>query len=141
MSSNHNNDHQFGRPHSEWDALLPQGHRFLVERARLSRHTSYTEMNDVVTSRAHVRRFDFSHEIDRAGMGYLLGLIVAKTFPELEFMLSALVIYLNDNDAGDGFYKLASEMGLLRATASKAQREAFWVAQLNAAYSHFGRQA
>ena len=37
-------------------------------------------------------------------------------------MLSAIVIYLNENDAGPGFYRLASLMGLLPATRGEFTR-------------------
>jgi hypothetical protein len=44
----------------------------LVERARLERVTSYTEMNTVVAQRTGIRKFDFDQESDRAAMGHLL---------------------------------------------------------------------
>ena len=35
----------FGRDESEWDVLAAAGEEFLIERARLGRYTSYTELN------------------------------------------------------------------------------------------------
>jgi hypothetical protein len=54
-------------------------------------------------------------------------------------MLSALVIYLNGNDAGPGFYELASDMGLLTPKPSASQRDAFWTEQVKAIFAGKGR--
>jgi hypothetical protein len=95
----------YGRDEADWNILAKEGERFLVERARLGRTTSYAEMNDALQRRTSLRRFDFNQAADRAAMGYLLGLIVTeRNRPETKLMISALVVYLNGNDAGPGFY-------------------------------------
>ena len=38
----------FGRDHADWDLLAEAGEAFLIERARLGRLTSYTELNAVL---------------------------------------------------------------------------------------------
>ncbi|MFC8505999.1 hypothetical protein ACFU3J_18235 [Streptomyces sp. NPDC057411] len=92
-----------------------------------------------LANRTGCRLFDFERDDERAAMGHLLGLIVerdqalAPSDPPL--MLSALVIYLNANDAGPGFYKLAKELGLLPLSASQEERDFFWVRQLNGLYA------
>jgi len=43
-------------------------------------------------------------------------------------MLSALVIYLNGNGPGTGFYALGTQMGLLARDGDKLK---FWTEQLN----------
>src|SRR5689334_19118309 len=65
-------------------------------------------------------------------MGHLLGLIVAeRNRPVTGLMISALVIYLDGNDAGTGFYKLAQDLGELPpGTLSAHVKEQFWVSQL-----------
>ncbi|THA47210.1 hypothetical protein E6R62_31900 [Streptomyces sp. A1136] len=89
--------------------------------------------------RTDIRPFDFEHHGERVAMGHLLGLIVERdqalepSDPPL--MLSALVSYLNANDAGPGFYQLAKELGLLSLSASKDERDAFWIRQLNGLYA------
>ncbi|OII63321.1 hypothetical protein BJP40_24945 [Streptomyces sp. CC53] len=91
-------------------------------------------MNATLARRTGCRPFDFERADERAAMGHLLGLIVEDdqrrepTDPPL--MLSALVIYLNANDAGSGFYQLAKEQGLLSVSASADERLVFWAGQL-----------
>lgn len=55
-------------------------------------------------------------------------------------MLSALVHYLNENDAGQGFYALAQTMGLLRQRATADERLTFWIGQVNALYAYYQRR-
>lgn len=35
----------FGRDEADWDVLATAGEQLLIERARLGRYTSYTELN------------------------------------------------------------------------------------------------
>ena len=106
---------KYGRDEDEWDALEDAGLQFLIERARLERVTSYTEMNTVLVERTGFRKFDFDQESERAAMGHLLGRISDREFPRTGVLISAIVNYLNANDAGPGFYKLAQQKGLLSA--------------------------
>lgn len=117
----------YGRDESEWDDLVTEGTRFLEERIRLGGTTSYTEMNATLARRTGRAAFDFSKDVDRAAMGELLGRIVQRDFSTRGHMLSALVIYLDGNDAGTGFYRLARGMGLLGPTDDPL---AFWTKQL-----------
>jgi hypothetical protein len=68
---------EFGRDQADWDLLARVGEDFLIERARLGRQTTYTELNATVERRTGLRRFDFDSAAERAAMGHLLGLIVA----------------------------------------------------------------
>jgi hypothetical protein len=68
----------FGRDQADWDLLAEAGETFLIERARLGRLTSYTELNAVLERRTGLRRFDFGMQADRTAMGHLLGLIVVE---------------------------------------------------------------
>lgn len=133
----------FGRDGSDWDLLAAVGETFLIERARLGRLTSYTELNAVLERRTGLRRFDFGLQAERAAMGHLLGLIVAeRNRPVTGLMISALVIYLDGNDAGPGFYKLAQDLGELPPGAlSSHVKERFWVDQVKALHAHYGRSA
>jgi hypothetical protein len=45
-------------------------------------------------------------------MGYLLGRISDRVFGRTGVLISAIVNYLDANDAGPGFYKLAQAKGL-----------------------------
>ena len=103
----------FGRDQADWDVLARAGEDFLIERARLSRLTSYTELSATLERRAGLRRFDFESQAEHAAMGHPLGLIVVeRNRPVTGPMISALVIYLDGNDAGSGFYKLAQDLGV-----------------------------
>lgn len=132
----------FGRDQTDWDLLAEAGEEFLVERARLGRLTSYTEMNATLQRRTGLRRFDFSLQADRAAMGHLLGLVVVeRNRPVTGLMISALVIYLDGNDAGSGFYKLAQDLSELPPGAlSPRMKEAFWIGQVKALQTYYGKR-
>jgi hypothetical protein len=128
----------WGRSADDWDALVRAGLAFLVEQAKLNRYTTYTELDAVLVRRTGLRGFDFNRDDDRAAMGHLLGAIVDATFPRTGLMISAIVLYLNENNAGTGFYALAKDLGLLPPHASETEKEEFWVSQVKAVYKHFG---
>jgi hypothetical protein len=90
----------FGRDGLAWDEMATAGEAFLIERARLGRVTSYTELNATLIRRTCLPGFDFSRQDERAAMGHLLGLIVERNRPSSRLMISALVTYLDSNDAG-----------------------------------------
>lgn len=128
---------KYGRDVEEWDELEETGLQFLLERARLERVTSYTETNTVLAQRTGHRRFDFDQESERAAMGHLLGRISDREFGRTGVLISAIVNYLDANDAGRGFYKLAQDKGLLARGQSRARQWEFWathVAEVFAAY-------
>jgi hypothetical protein len=52
-------------------------------------------------------------------------------------MITALVIYLDENDAGPGFYRIAQEYGLLRKNASEQEKFEFWASEVTAVYEHY----
>ena len=92
---------RFGRDESDWDVLATAGEEFLIERARLGRCTSYTELNAALDRRTGLRSFDFESQAERAAIGHLLGLIVReRNRPSTGLMISALVLYIDGNDAG-----------------------------------------
>ena len=117
--------------------MAQAGEAFLIERARLSRLTTYTELSATIARRTGVAAFDFAREDERAAMGHLLGLIVERNRPGTGLMISALVSYLNANDAGPGFFGLARQLGELPPGASAAARLDFWVGQVAAAHEHY----
>jgi hypothetical protein len=130
---------RYGRDDSEWDLLVHAGLTFLVDRARLGRVTSYTELNTTLSNRTHARTFDFERADERAAMGELLGLIVERNRPETGLMISALVHYLGENDAGPGFYVFAQDLGLLAKNASQDDKLTFWVEQVSALHRYYAR--
>lgn len=132
---------RFGRDDSEWDDLVDETGTFLADQARLGRLTTYTELNTVLTRRKGYRPFDFSSDRDRAAVGELLGQVTERELPRVGAMLSAIVVYLNANDAGPGFYRFAEHKGLLRHNASASERDAFWAGQVSAVHDHFKSNA
>ena len=90
----------YGRSAEEWGELTSVGLAFLVERARLEKTTTYMELDATLRRRTGIRGFDFEQDSERAAMGHLLGLIVERNRPTTGLLISALVQYLNTNDAG-----------------------------------------
>jgi hypothetical protein len=129
----------FGRDELTWDQLAEAGEAFLTERARLARVTSYTELNATLVRRTGLPGFDFDRQDERAAMGHLLGLIVQRNRPSTRLMISALVTYLDANDAGPGFYALAQQLGELPRGASSSAKWEFWVSQVKAVHEHYSR--
>lgn len=130
-------DVEYGRTGAEWDRLAAAGTKFLVERAKLEKVTSYTEMNSTLAQRTGLPQLDFDRQDERSGMGLLLGRIVDATYPTTGVMLSALVHHLDANDVGPGFYTLAQRLELLPRNASRDAKEAFWVGQVRAVHDHY----
>src|SRR5258708_21781217 len=83
----------YGRDELVWYRLADAGLGFLIERARLGKLTSYTELNATVVRRTGLPGFDFSRADERAAMGHLLYLIVELNRPKTGLMTSALVSY------------------------------------------------
>jgi hypothetical protein len=131
----------YGRSDDEWAELEEAGWNFLVTQARLRQPTSYTEMNQALAKLADVRRFDFTLDSERTAMGELLGRLSERSIAEAGVMISSLVPYLSGNDAGEGFYHLAQEKGLLQTPTSPDQKLNFWIAQMNACYRYHWRAA
>lgn len=128
----------YGRDEHDWAELTTAGLRFLQERARLGRLTSYTELNQALVQRTGLRAFDFDHEDERAAIGHLLGQISEVSYHQTGLLISALVPYLNANEPGSGFYKLAVRMNLIRRGLSSAACQEWWamyVGRVFAAYS------
>jgi hypothetical protein len=132
---------RYGRSSDEWMLLAESATAFLIERAKLRRVTSYTELNATLMQRTGLRGFDFDRQDERTAMGYLLGLVVQDNYPETHLMLSALVNYLDSNDAGPGFYVLAEKYGLLPRRASADTKWTFWVGQVSAVHDYYARNA
>ena len=70
-------------------------------------------------------------------MGYLLGRILELDRPTSGRMITAVVNYLDQNDAGPGFYRIAQEYGLLRKNASEQDKFEFWAREVTAVYEHY----
>lgn len=127
----------YGREDDEWDALVNAGMAFLVERARLGKVTTYTEMNTTLARRTGARPFDFEQHGERRAMGALLEAIGDRTHGPTGVMLTALVHYLDRNDAGPGFYAYAQRIGMLPSKTTAEEKLAFWTRQVSAVHNHY----
>lgn len=127
----------FGRSDEEWDLLLDRAITVLKERAGRRRVTSYSELNAELMRQTGQQAFDFSTERDRTAMGKLLGQVVDQTRDESGGMLSAIVAYIDRNDAGPGFYKLAAQLGLLPPSATADDKLAFWSQQVARVHNYY----
>lgn len=131
---------RFGRDELEWNELVDATERYLVERARLERTTNYTELNAVLVRRTGQPGFDFDKEVDRAAIGAVLGEVATRSFAADGIMLSSIVIYLRENDAGGGFYRLAEKLGAMPAGASSSRRMEFWMSHVNKSFDRYRRE-
>ena len=83
--------------------------------------------------------FNFELDADRAAIGELLGQISEDAIAETGgLLISALVQYLDANDAGPGFYALARSKGLQVPTTTD-DRQLFWASQVEALHKHYAR--
>ena len=57
--------------------------------------------------------------------------------PATSLMISALVTYLDANDAGSGFYGYAQDLGMLPRNASAMQKLEFWARQVKALHKAY----
>ncbi|MEH1012322.1 hypothetical protein V6U90_04240 [Micromonospora sp. CPCC 206060] len=127
----------YGREDETWERLTEVSLTFLIERARLGKVTSYTELNTTLERRTGLAAFDFEREIDRRAMGHLLGLVVIRNRPVTGLMISALVHYLDANDAGPGFYTLAKQLRRLPQRATSDEKLSFWINQVNGIHAYY----
>jgi hypothetical protein len=127
----------YGRDEAEWNRLVDTGLEFLVQRARLRKVGSYTELNATLARRTGARPFDFEQDGERRAMGALLETIGERNRPETGVMITALVNYLGENDAGPGFYAYAQRIGLLSKGATADERLEFWAGQVQAAHAYY----
>ena len=128
----------YNRDDTEWDALANAGLSYLIDLARSDSWTTYSNFNRALVESTGTRPFNFELAADRAAMGHLLGLIVKANFAETGFMITALVHYINQDDAGSGFFKLAVDLGLLQPGADVTTRFEFWVGQVAKAHAFYG---
>jgi len=127
---------KWGRTESEWDELVEETIRFLGEKAKLRQTTTYSELNYILHRRTGAKLFDFNMERDRAAVGALLGEASERMLPVVGAMVSSIVLYLDANDAGTGFYKLAKQLGLL---TDNSKRLEFWTDQVNSVFDFYHR--
>jgi hypothetical protein len=128
----------FSRSDDEWGAIVADTQAFLEDQARLRRVTSYTDVNTALAAAGH-EPFDFSSQRDRSAVGAVLSDVVSRTIGDTGVMLSAIVAYIDRNDAGPGFYSLAVQLGLLPNTATQDDKLVFWSSQVGNVHDLYAR--
>jgi hypothetical protein len=73
---------RYGRSNEEWTELAETATAFLIERAKLRKLTSYTELNATLIRRTGLRGFDFNRQDERAAMGYCSDSSLRATIPK-----------------------------------------------------------
>jgi hypothetical protein len=103
---------------------------------------SYGSANEELATRTGQPAFNFGQQAGRAAMGYLLGRISGnRSWPVSQLLLSALVRYRGEADAGPGFYNLAREVGLVHGSLSNLERLEFWLLHVRQVQTHDWNQA
>lgn len=141
-------DAMYGRTEDEWQELEDASWEFLkdqaAERPGDAAHdptVSYSEANEELAARTGQPRFDFGQQTGRAAMGYLLGRISRnRSWPASRLLISALVRYQGEADAGPGFFNLAREMGLIQHTLPDLDRLEFWIHHVRQVQAYDWRQ-
>jgi len=107
----------FGRTELEWAELAAVGWDLLLDCTVTL--TTYTELNNDLARLTGQPTWNFSNPADRNAMAHLLGELADRSYAEClaagrePVMISALCKFMNQNDAGDGFYGKAVELGLI----------------------------
>src|SRR5262249_7070949 len=132
-------EQMYDRTETEWTDLEAAGWDFLLSRARKPHPiTTYTELNAVLAHRTGQPPWKFYRQADGAAMGELLGRLTDRSFEQTKYrpggglMISALCMYLDQNDVGQGFYSKAAQLRLVPTERMrKDAKDAFWIKQLN----------
>ncbi|OBG42932.1 hypothetical protein [Mycolicibacterium fortuitum] len=110
---------KYGRSDDEWSELLNAATDYLVEVAKSRGLTNYTDLSAELVNRTGYARFDYNLDRDQAAIGALLGQVTDGTLDDAGTMLSALVVQKATGDPGEGFYRFARKLGLLRPGVEK----------------------
>ncbi|WP_225440063.1 hypothetical protein [Amycolatopsis eburnea] len=122
---------------AEWKKMIAAGRTILIARAVADRTTSYGEFAAALVRATGVAGFDFTTGAGRASMAYLLDRISEAAYAESGGrLLGALVRNLGADDAGPGFYRLASRKGLA-VPRTRGGRQAFWAQHVRELHEHF----
>jgi hypothetical protein len=134
----------YGRTEHEWQELEQAGWDFLKEKAAERRGdaahdptVSYGNANEEMATRTGQSAFDFGQQAGRAAMGYLLDRISRnRSWPVSQLLISALVRYQGEADAGPGFFNLAREVGLIHGPLPDLERLEFWLRHVRQVQAH-----
>ena len=125
-------DSFFGRTELEWEELEAVGWNLLLA-CRVSL-TNYKDLNHDLARLTGQPPWNFSSPADRDALAELLGRLADRSYSECvaagrePVMISAVCKFLNENDAGDGFYRKALQLNLITQAKYKDKlgRHGWW---------------
>jgi hypothetical protein len=125
---------KYGRSDEEWNELVDAATDYLVEVGKDRMVTNYTDLSSELVRRTGHPGFDFNMDRDQAAVGALLGEVTDGTYDEIGAMLSSLVVQKATGDPGEGFYRFARKLGLLRPGVEKFE---FFQAQVGLVHEKY----
>ncbi|MBU0507745.1 hypothetical protein KKH27_02760 [bacterium] len=104
----------------------------LLELARGARLTTYSEI-------APLAGLAMNNDADRERISELLGEILTHEVSEGRPLLTAIVVHRgNDNNPGEGFFSIATELGRFNGSRDPLARLEFWVRQVQEVNGYWG---
>ncbi len=105
----------------------------LLRLARNKKIASYSEVSPLVGLSMDI-------EEHRDQMANLLGEIVHHEHGKNRPMLTSLVVHKgNDNNPGEGFFSIATELGYFDGSRDKIARLTFWANQVTNVHNHWSK--
>lgn len=106
----------------------------LVELARAERLTTYSDI-------APLAGLSMDVDEDRERISQLLGEIVRHEIAADRPMLTAIVVHRgSDNNPGEGFFAIATELNRFNGSRQQMHRLEFWVRQVGEVHAHWSVQ-
>jgi len=104
----------------------------LVELARARQLTTYSDI-------APLAGLSMDVEQDRERISQLLGEIAIHEASEGRPMLTAIVVHRgSDNNPGEGFFAITTQLGFFNGSRQQLPRLEFWVRQVQLVNEHWG---
>lgn len=102
----------------EWDKLIDRARTYLIGVARERRTTTYKDM------------MEFLH-VDRFTIAFVLGEVAKREKEAGRPSLSALVLYIDKAEPGDGFTDWSQQSGWLAPDASDEEAYVYWLKEMH----------
>jgi len=132
----HQDPIRYGYTPEQWELVVDAGVRVLKDTAGIRDDTiSYTDLCERIFAITDVRVIP-----GEFALPHILGDISRETVRTNGCAITALVVYKNSVDAGQGLYSLAIEEGFLSKNPTEAQKDAFRVEHMNKAYDIWKRE-
>jgi hypothetical protein len=103
----------------------------LIQLARAGRLTTYSDI-------AHLAGLSMADDSDRDKMSALLGEILRHEAAQGRPFITASVVHKgNDNNPGEGFFAISSELGHFNGSRDPLARLEFWVRQVQEVHGYW----